>query len=89
MTPFLAKFVEHDGGARPDGQKEKVCVIGSGSWGTALARLAAINADALESFDDTVNMWVRQREVRFYSAFFHLKIVDATPSFVRFQEKVS
>ncbi|KAL8293296.1 hypothetical protein RQP46_000990 [Phenoliferia psychrophenolica] len=59
MVPFLAKFDPMDG----TGKTEKVAVIGSGSWGTALARLAAINAVEKEGFDETVNMWVRQREI--------------------------
>jgi glycerol-3-phosphate dehydrogenase (NAD+) len=41
LTPFLAKFDEFTG----EGDRmEKICCIGSGSWGTALARLAAQNA---------------------------------------------
>lgn len=42
---------------------EKVALIGSGSWGTALGRIAAINAATKAGFDKTVNMWVREREV--------------------------
>lgn len=59
LAPFLAKFEPHESyqGDKP----EKVCVIGSGSWGTALARLAAQNAYELEGFDDEVNFWVRER----------------------------
>jgi glycerol-3-phosphate dehydrogenase (NAD+) len=60
LAPFLSKFELHDG---TSGAKQKVAVIGSGSWGTALARLAAINAAELDTFDDTVNMWVREREI--------------------------
>ena len=41
MAPFLAKFEDMDPNAD---HEEKVAVIGSGSWGTALARLAAQNA---------------------------------------------
>lgn len=61
LAPFLAKFEPHESyqGDKP----EKVCVIGSGSWGTALARLAAQNAYELEGFDDEVNFWVREREI--------------------------
>lgn len=41
LAPFLAQYDEYKG---DDGKQQKVCVIGSGSWGTALARLAAQNA---------------------------------------------
>jgi len=41
LAPFLAKYDEFTG----DGKTQKICVIGSGSWGTALARLAAVNAE--------------------------------------------
>ncbi|TKA55728.1 hypothetical protein B0A53_02864 [Rhodotorula sp. CCFEE 5036] len=60
LAPFLAKYDEYTG---DDGKKQKVCVIGSGSWGTALARLAAQNAAEREGFDDEVRFWVRQREI--------------------------
>jgi hypothetical protein len=42
LAPFLAKYDEYTG---DDGKKQKVCVIGSGSWGTALARLDLALAD--------------------------------------------
>ncbi|KAL7412865.1 NAD-dependent glycerol-3-phosphate dehydrogenase C-terminus-domain-containing protein [Mrakia frigida] len=48
---------------RPDGVVDRVAVIGSGSWGTALARIAAINAAEKEGFHPEVRMWVREREV--------------------------
>lgn len=57
MAPFLAKFEQMDG----TGRVEKVAVIGSGSWGTALARIAAINATEKDGFDEEVRMWVRER----------------------------
>ncbi|ORY75981.1 NAD-dependent glycerol-3-phosphate dehydrogenase C-terminus-domain-containing protein [Leucosporidium creatinivorum] len=60
MAPFLAKFEEMDPNAEIE---EKVAVIGSGSWGTALARLAAQNAMEKPGFDETVNFWVREREI--------------------------
>ena len=46
LAPFLAKYDQFTG--NDSGREEKVCVIGSGSWGTALARLAAQNAGERE-----------------------------------------
>ncbi|GAA5891235.1 hypothetical protein JCM8208_002555 [Rhodotorula glutinis] len=59
LAPFLAKYDEFTG----DGKTQKICVIGSGSWGTALARLAAVNAEEKDGFDEEVRFWVRQREI--------------------------
>ncbi|GAA5859113.1 hypothetical protein JCM8547_004006 [Rhodosporidiobolus lusitaniae] len=60
LAPFLAKFDEFTG----EGDRmEKICCIGSGSWGTALARLAAQNAAEKDGFDEEVRFWVRQREI--------------------------
>ncbi|GAA5888996.1 hypothetical protein JCM16303_005282 [Sporobolomyces ruberrimus] len=61
LAPFLAKYDQFTG--NDSGREEKVCVIGSGSWGTALARLAAQNAAEREGFDEEVRFWVRQREI--------------------------
>ncbi|BGP02014.1 hypothetical protein NBRC10513v2_005661 [Rhodotorula toruloides] len=61
LAPFLAKYDEFTGS--PSGKLEKICVIGSGSWGTALARLAAQNAAEKDGFDEEVRFWVRQREI--------------------------
>ncbi|BGP57216.1 hypothetical protein JCM8202_005345 [Rhodotorula sphaerocarpa] len=60
LAPFLAQYDEYKG---DDGKQQKVCVIGSGSWGTALARLAAQNAAEKPGFDTEVRFWVRQREI--------------------------
>ncbi|GAA6063396.1 hypothetical protein JCM10212_002967 [Sporobolomyces blumeae] len=61
LAPFLAKYEQFTG--TETGRTEKICVIGSGSWGTALARLAAQNAADREGFDEEVRFWVRQREI--------------------------
>lgn len=42
---------------------EKVAIIGSGNWGSAVARIAARNAKSLSGFDDEVKMWVFEEEV--------------------------
>ncbi|GAA6000638.1 glycerol-3-phosphate dehydrogenase family protein [Rhodotorula paludigena] len=60
LAPFLAKYDEYTG---EEGKEQKICVIGSGSWGTALARLAAVNAAEKDGFDEEVRFWVRQREI--------------------------
>lgn len=49
LAPFLAKYDQFTG--NDSGREEKVCVIGSGSWGTALARLAAQNAAEREGYE--------------------------------------
>ena len=72
MEPFITKFdpfhptefiVDPKSGHRSPARLEKVAIVGSGSWGTALARVAAINAAEREGFDPEVKMWVREREV--------------------------
>ncbi|KAF8910252.1 NAD-dependent glycerol-3-phosphate dehydrogenase C-terminus-domain-containing protein [Mucidula mucida] len=72
MAPFITKFdlyepeqyiVDEKNGTRSPARLEKIAIIGSGSWGTALARVAAINAAEREGFDPEVRMWVREREI--------------------------
>lgn len=73
MAPFITKFDLYEptvstdltSGTQTPGKLEKVAIVGSGSWGTALARVAAINAAQREGFDPEVRMWVREREVRY------------------------
>jgi glycerol-3-phosphate dehydrogenase (NAD+) len=71
MAPFIAKFdlfeptvvVDHKNGTQSPARLEKVAIVGSGSWGTALARVAAINTAERDGFDPEVRMWVRERVV--------------------------
>ena len=43
---------------------KKVCIVGSGNWGSAIARLVGANAERLpDKFQREVSMWVFQEEV--------------------------
>ncbi|KAG8700883.1 glycerol-3-phosphate dehydrogenase, partial [Ceratobasidium sp. 395] len=44
--------------------KEKVCIIGSGNWGSAIARIAGINVkEHSDMFEEEVTMYVHEEEV--------------------------
>lgn len=44
--------------------KEKVCIVGSGNWGSAIARIAGINAKKhSDVFEEEVTMYVHEEEV--------------------------
>ncbi|GLD64086.1 glycerol-3-phosphate dehydrogenase [NAD(+)] [Lates japonicus] len=56
--------------AAPSGRSEhtmaalkKVCVVGSGNWGSAIAKIVGANAAKYDKFDTTVNMWVFEEMV--------------------------
>ncbi|XP_073943096.1 glycerol-3-phosphate dehydrogenase 1 isoform X3 [Choristoneura fumiferana] len=38
--------------------KNRVCIIGSGNWGSAIAKIVGRNAARLPNFEDRVTMWV-------------------------------
>ncbi|XP_005807608.1 glycerol-3-phosphate dehydrogenase [NAD(+)], cytoplasmic [Xiphophorus maculatus] len=42
---------------------KKVCVIGSGNWGSAIAKIIGANAAKYDKFDSIVNMWVFEEVV--------------------------
>jgi glycerol-3-phosphate dehydrogenase (NAD+) len=42
---------------------EKVCIIGSGNWGSAIARIVGSNAAAHEEYENSVSMWVYEEMV--------------------------
>ena len=44
-------------------QKEKVCIVGSGNWGSAIAKIVGRNVLDRDQFDDEVTMWVFQESV--------------------------
>ncbi|KAK0168352.1 hypothetical protein PV327_002164 [Microctonus hyperodae] len=37
---------------------QQVCIIGSGNWGSAIAKIIGVNAKRLDNFDDRVTMYV-------------------------------
>ncbi|KAM9403919.1 glycerol-3-phosphate dehydrogenase 1-like protein isoform 1-T2 [Salvelinus alpinus] len=41
----------------------KVCIVGSGNWGSAIARIIGSNAQTLQRFATTVKMWVFEEKV--------------------------
>lgn len=41
----------------------KVCIVGSGNWGSAIARIVGKNAQQHDTLQTTVEMWVYQEEV--------------------------
>ncbi|XP_064330625.1 glycerol-3-phosphate dehydrogenase [NAD(+)], cytoplasmic isoform X3 [Phalacrocorax carbo] len=42
---------------------KKVCIVGSGNWGSAIAKIAGSNAARLSTFENEVKMWVLEEEV--------------------------
>uniref|UniRef100_A0A8C6U7J6 Glycerol-3-phosphate dehydrogenase [NAD(+)] n=1 Tax=Neogobius melanostomus TaxID=47308 RepID=A0A8C6U7J6_9GOBI len=42
---------------------QKVCVVGSGNWGSAIAKIVGANAAQNPKFDSTVKMWVFEETV--------------------------
>lgn len=44
-------------------QVEKICIIGSGNWGSAIATLVGRNACRLPNCETRVNMWVYEEDV--------------------------
>ncbi|XP_071942866.1 glycerol-3-phosphate dehydrogenase [NAD(+)], cytoplasmic-like [Antedon mediterranea] len=45
------------------GEKAKVCIIGSGNWGSAIARIVGENAKKYDEFETIVNMWVYEEMI--------------------------
>ena len=43
--------------------KEKVTIVGSGNWGSAIAKIIARNVIDREEFDNEVRMWVYEEQV--------------------------
>ena len=47
-----------------DGQLDKVCIIGSGNWGSAIATIVGRNCEKLPFYQTQVNMWVFEEMVQ-------------------------
>lgn len=47
-----------------DGQLDKVCIIGSGNWGSAIATIVGRNCERLPFYQTQVNMWVFEETVQ-------------------------
>jgi len=43
--------------------KERVCILGSGNWGSAIARIVGQNTQNSSLFEETVNMWVYEETI--------------------------
>ena len=43
--------------------REKICIVGSGNWGSAIATVVGRNAGRLDFCHDEVNMWVRSATI--------------------------
>ena len=48
---------------RGGASKEKVTIIGSGNWGSAIAKIIARNVLDRDEFDTEVKMWVYEEQV--------------------------
>jgi glycerol-3-phosphate dehydrogenase (NAD+) len=46
-----------------DDQLDKVCIIGSGNWGSAIATIVGRNCERLSFYETRVNMWVFEEMV--------------------------
>lgn len=42
----------------------KICIVGSGNWGSAIARVVGLNAAVHPILDETVNMWVYEEQIK-------------------------
>ncbi|RWS23626.1 glycerol-3-phosphate dehydrogenase [NAD(+)]: cytoplasmic-like isoform X2 [Leptotrombidium deliense] len=43
--------------------KKKVCIIGSGNWGSTIAKIVGVNVNKYDCFENTVNMYVYEEIV--------------------------
>ncbi|XP_055607555.1 glycerol-3-phosphate dehydrogenase [NAD(+)], cytoplasmic-like [Uranotaenia lowii] len=43
--------------------KVRVCIVGSGNWGSAIAKIVGVNAKRLPAFEDRVTMYVYEEMI--------------------------
>uniref|UniRef100_A0A1Y9H2M9 Glycerol-3-phosphate dehydrogenase [NAD(+)] n=1 Tax=Anopheles dirus TaxID=7168 RepID=A0A1Y9H2M9_9DIPT len=43
--------------------KVRVCIVGSGNWGSAIAKIVGVNAKRLDTFEDRVTMYVYEEMI--------------------------
>ena len=43
--------------------REKVCLVGSGNWGSAIAKIIGRNVLDRDGFDSEVKMWVYEEQI--------------------------
>ncbi|KAI9332044.1 NAD-dependent glycerol-3-phosphate dehydrogenase N-terminus-domain-containing protein [Obelidium mucronatum] len=60
LSPPIVKAASLHTGPLP---RETVCLIGSGNWGSVVAKIVAENVKTLPDFDDEVRMWVFEEMV--------------------------
>lgn len=61
----LDKFVTSMVNIPSSASREKICIIGSGNWGTSIAITVANNAQRLNFCDPIVNMWVYDEDIQY------------------------
>ena len=44
-------------------QKKRVAIVGSGNWGSAIARTIATNIESIDNFEDEVKMWTFEEQI--------------------------
>lgn len=49
--------------SKPPATTDKVCIVGSGNWGSAIATIIGQNCACFDCFETKVNMWVFEEEV--------------------------
>lgn len=44
-------------------EEKKICIIGSGNWGSAIAKVLGMNSQQLSEWETEVNMWVYEEDI--------------------------